>query len=76
MSEPTEPTGPTYEPRTWFSVTVTDDTETCKNYQRVWTTSPVYSYDGLTVQVGCGLCGQRLRVLTATKLDPQPVFDE
>jgi hypothetical protein len=35
----------------------------------------MYSNDGSTYAVFCGLCSSKAEVVTATKLDPQPVME-
>ena len=69
-------TPPTYEARMWYSVVSKDITETCVNYGNVTTTAPVYCPDGITFSLVCGRCNGKPEIIEATKLDPQPVFDE
>lgn len=56
---------------TFYDVTVTCATESCVNYARVWVAGEVYSNAGQPL-IGDGVCGQMVRILAATVLDPQP----
>lgn len=62
----------TFEPALYYEVTARDNTEACRNYQQVFTIAEFYSNDGVHCYVTCGVCRQRMEILTATLLDPQP----
>jgi len=63
---------PVFEPSKYYEVTARDNNEACRNYEQVFTVNPFYSNDGVHCYVQCGVCGQRMEILTATLLDPQP----
>lgn len=65
---------PVFEPALYYDVTARDNNPDCRNYEQIFDINPFYSNDGVHVSVGCGVCGQRMEILTATLLDPQPQF--
>jgi len=78
---PETPTGTiTFEPATWYSVDtvcLTQDKgngEPCPNLNVTATDPMVYSNAGKPIIV-CGMCSKSRTILSATKLDPQPVMD-
>lgn len=62
----------TFQPALYYAVTARDNNEACRNYDTTWDVNPFYSNDGIHCYVQCGICGQRMEILTATLLDPQP----
>lgn len=84
--EPTpDPTPPvpvgdtlTWEPQTWYSITYACRTAGCPNENVVGSAPMFYSNDGQTknirvVDAADGACGKDCVILTADKLDPQPI---
>ena len=67
-------TPPDVQPGMWYDATARDDNPNCVNYEKSFDCNPVYSNAG-TIDIVCGLCSQPMTLLTATLLDPQPVFD-
>lgn len=73
----------TLEPWTFYNVTVRCNTaemtnrddpnnpKPCDNYLREWPITQVYSNAG-DPGIQCGLCEQRVEILSAEKMDPQP----
>lgn len=59
------------EPATWYEVESACVTATCPNLNTTTTEPLVYSNAG-TIRMVCGVCGKDRKVLSATKLDPQP----
>ncbi|MGW4784239.1 hypothetical protein [Streptomyces sp. NPDC004230] len=68
------PPPPPLEPAMWYAVQAQDNTETCENFGKVFDVNPFYSNDGIQVLIECGLCRQPMEMISATLLDPQPVF--
>lgn len=68
------PDPPVFEAALYYQVTAADLTPTCPNYQRTFDVPYLYSNDGTDCRVVCAVCGQDMRLLYATLLDPQPVF--
>ncbi|MFJ5176727.1 hypothetical protein ACIP68_23180 [Streptomyces griseoviridis] len=68
----TSPTDLVFDPQTWYSATVRDNNEECRNYLKTFTIGQLYSNDGHYVLVQCGVCGDPMEILTAVRLDPQP----
>ena len=62
----------TFEPAKYYEVTAIDNNEACKNYAQTFTIPEFYSNAGTNCYVNCGVCRQRMEILTATLLDPQP----
>ena len=60
------------EPHTWYKATARCNTETCVNYQKVFTLERFYSSNGTYMPIQCYPCQQLMELLTAVKLDPQP----
>lgn len=83
--ETPEPTPPVpvgdalvWEPRTWYSITYACRTPGCPNENVVGSAPMFYSNNGETkyirvVDAADGACGKDSVILTATKLDPQPI---
>lgn len=73
---PTEPL--TFEAGTWYQITATCTTtdagsgERCINLNRVFSVPMVYSVMGEQPGVACGLCQNRMTMLSSVRLDPQP----
>lgn len=65
----------TWEPATWYSITYACLTEGCPNQNYVGSAPMFYSNDGnpAHIRVIDSACGTDSKILTATKLDPQPV---
>jgi hypothetical protein len=66
-----------FEPYTFYRVTAQDNNEKCVNWiggedGHVWDVPEFYSNAGTNCFVYCGICGQRMEILTAVRLDPQP----
>ncbi|MEU3252875.1 hypothetical protein [Streptomyces sp. NPDC006997] len=66
-----------FEPYTYYAVTAQDNNPDCVNYingpdGKVWEVPEFYSNAGTNCSVTCGRCGQRMEILTAVRLDPQP----
>jgi hypothetical protein len=59
-------------PALYYEVTARDNNEACVNYQQVFTVAEFYSNSGTNCYVTCGKCRQRMEILTAVLLDPQP----
>jgi hypothetical protein len=74
--EPVPPSDPVvFAPATWYAISTTDDNPDCTNYTKVFDEPEFYSNAGTgTCFVQCGKCGHRMRILTGTVLDPQPVM--
>ncbi|MFI2620401.1 hypothetical protein [Streptomyces sp. NPDC018584] len=77
---PPPPTGETiaWEPQTWYSITYACRTPGCPNENVVRSAPMFYSNNGnpayiRVVDAADGACGKNSVILTATKLDPQPV---
>lgn len=73
-----EPDVIAWEPQTWYSVTAACVTPGCPQENIVVFFPMFYSNNGdpAYIRVGCdadGCCGNACTILTATKLDPQPV---
>lgn len=64
----------TFEPAMWYEVTARDNNEACVNSGVVFDVNPFYSNAGNNCFVICGRCEQRMEILTAVLLDPQPEF--
>lgn len=62
----------TFEPALYYEVTARDDNESCRNYGVTFTVAEFYSNGAVDCHVTCGVCRQRMTILTATLLDPQP----
>lgn len=62
----------TFEPAKWYEVTARDNNQACRNYEQTFDIPEFYSNDGIQCYVQCGVCGQRMEILTATLLNPQP----
>ena len=72
-----------FEPATYYNVTVTchtasmkdpedpGNTKPCPNYEREWVVHEVYSNAGQP-NIQCGPCQQKVEMLAAEKMDPQP----
>lgn len=85
LEDPTpdpEPTPPaptaepiTWEPATWYSITYACLTAGCPNQNVVGSAPMFYSNDGnpVHIRVFDSVCRTDSKILTATKLDPQPV---
>jgi hypothetical protein len=65
---------PVFAPALYYDVTVRDNNEACRNFGETFDVNPFYSNDGVHCYVQCGICSQLMEILTATLLDPQPVF--
>ncbi|MFG2359370.1 hypothetical protein [Streptomyces sp. NPDC048521] len=68
----------TWEPQTWYSITAACRTPGCLQENIVVTIPMFYSNNGdpKYIRVVCAAddcCGKDCTILTATKLDPQPV---
>ncbi|MET8693643.1 hypothetical protein ABZV65_13990 [Streptomyces bauhiniae] len=63
--------GFTFDPATFYDITVRDDNESCENFGQTFDASCVYSNAG-TPLIQCGRCGKRMTITAATRLDPQP----
>ncbi|MEW2393077.1 hypothetical protein AB0933_32420 [Streptomyces venezuelae] len=77
---PPPPTGDTltWEPQTWYSITYACRTAGCKNENVVRSAPMFYSNDGQSknirvVDAADDACKKDCVILTADKLDPQPV---
>ncbi len=77
---PPPPTGNTivWEPRTWYAITSACRTVGCPNENQVRFAPMFYSNDGQTKNIRVndgadGACKRDCTILTADKLDPQPV---
>lgn len=73
-----EPEPITWEPQTWYSVTAACRTPGCPQENIIVDIPMFYSNNGdpAYCRVVCaadGCCGKDCAILTATKLDPQPV---
>lgn len=64
----------TLEADTWYEVTARDNNPDCRNYEKTFDFKQFYSNDGIHYSVVCGICGQEMEILTAIKLDPQPII--
>ena len=64
----------TLDPELWYEVTARDNNPDCRNSGQTFDVNPFYSNDGVHYSVVCGVCGHDMEILTATLLDPQPVF--
>jgi hypothetical protein len=62
----------TFQPALYYAVTARDNNEACENYGKTFDVAEFYSNAGTNCYVQCGLCGQRMEILTAVLLDPQP----
>jgi hypothetical protein len=62
----------TFQPALYYAVTVRDNNEACRNYEQTFEVAEFYSNDGVHCYVTCGICRQRMEILTAVLLDPQP----
>lgn len=64
-----------WEPRTWYEITYACLTEGCINQNQVRYAPMFYSNDGQTknIRVYDSSCKKDCKILTATKLDPQPI---
>lgn len=62
----------TFQPALYYEVTARDNNEACENSGQTFTVPEFYSNAGVNCYVVCGKCGQRMEILTATLLDPQP----
>jgi len=62
----------TFQPALYYEVTARDSNPECVNYEQEFTVDQFYSNAGTNCFVTCGICGQRMEILTATLLDPQP----
>ncbi|MFI8792574.1 hypothetical protein [Streptomyces sp. NPDC055105] len=64
-----------WEPRTWYSITYVCLTPTCPNLNVVGAIAMFYSNDGQlkNIRVIDSTCNKQSTILTATKLDPQPI---
>ncbi|MFE9812400.1 hypothetical protein [Streptomyces sp. NPDC005548] len=85
-TEPTTPTDPdpvpetptgdaiTWEPHTWYAITYACLTAGCPNQNVVGSAPMFYSNDGQTknIRVIDSACNKQSKILTATKLNPQP----
>ncbi|WP_346100372.1 hypothetical protein [Streptomyces olivaceiscleroticus] len=74
---PPAPDAITWEPYTWYGITYACLTPGCVNENIVKDYSPFYSNNGdpkfcRVVDAADGACGKDCKILTATKLDPQP----
>ncbi|MER6531147.1 hypothetical protein [Streptomyces sp. NPDC001508] len=63
-----------FEPAKYYSVTARDNNPACRNFEDVFDVPYFYSNAGSNCSVQCGVCGQRMEILTAVLLDPQPEF--
>jgi hypothetical protein len=65
-----------FEPGLYYMVTAKDTNPDCVNFfelaGEIFTVPEFYSNDGVHCFVQCGKCRQRMEILTATLLDPQP----
>lgn len=77
MTTPPDPEIPVieYEPNTWYSATVECRTPGCIHAGPIYPIPMVYSNNGdpKFVRVQDSACGNDMVILTATKLDPQPI---
>lgn len=62
----------TFEPAKWYAVTARDDNPDCRNSGKEFEVNPFYSNAGTNCFVECGLCRQKMTIISATLLDPQP----
>lgn len=67
-----------WEPQTWYAVTAACITPGCRQENIIVSFPMFYSNNGdpKYIRVGCdsdGCCGNACRILTADKLDPQPI---
>jgi hypothetical protein len=62
----------TFLPSLYYEVTARDNNPDCRNYDQVFDLPQFYSNDGVHCYVTCGICRQRMEILTAVLLDPQP----
>lgn len=62
----------TFQPALYYEVTARDNNEACSNYGQTFTVPEFYSNAGINCYVQCGICRQRMEILAATLLDPQP----
>jgi hypothetical protein len=63
------------EPATFYYAEAVCHTVGCPNQDIIMKVPAMYSNDGSTYAVFCGLCSSKAEVVTATKLDPQPVME-
>lgn len=69
--DPGEPAPVVLEPATYYDATALDENPACVNYGRTFQINPMYSNAG-TVVPQCGICRHGMRLVSATRLDPQP----
>lgn len=62
----------TFLPSLYYAVTARDNNEDCRNTGQTFEAAEFYSNNGTNCYVTCGVCGQRMEILTAVLLDPQP----
>ena len=62
----------TFQPALYYEVTARDSNPECVNYEQEFTVDQFYSNAGTNCFVTCGICGQRMEILAARLLDPQP----
>lgn len=64
-----------WEPRTWYSITYACRNQGCANQNRIYAAPMFYSNNGVPayIRVVDSTCNKDSTILTATKLDPQPV---
>ena len=72
---PPPPAPIAWEPATWYSATFACLTVGCPNQNVVKTMPKLYSNNGdpKYIRIVDSVCGKDCQILTATKLDPQPV---
>ncbi|MEV8046373.1 hypothetical protein AB0P02_21370 [Streptomyces griseoluteus] len=63
--------GFTFDPFTYYDITIRDDNSACINYGQTFDAPCVYSNAGVP-RVQCGRCGKPMTITAATRLDPQP----
>ncbi|MDX3175189.1 hypothetical protein PV382_23350 [Streptomyces scabiei] len=73
-----DPTPIPWEPQTWYSITYACRTPGCPNENITKSAPMFYTNDGQAknirvVDAADGACGKDCTILTATKLNPQPV---
>ena len=62
----------TFQPSLYYEVTARANNPDCRTYEQTFPVPEFYSNDGVHCYVQCGVCRQRMEILTAVLLDPQP----
>ncbi|MEU1592763.1 hypothetical protein ABZ468_07855 [Streptomyces sp. NPDC005708] len=63
-----------FDPSTYYDMTVTCHVTGCRNNGRIWACNSVYSNADGSPDVIDGRCGTPVEILTAVKTDPQPIM--